>query len=124
MRNISFALTEPQFLDGSKTVTRRMGWTFLKAGDRLRAVRKSMGLKRGEHPVVLGEIEVVSVGRERLNCIDGFDVAREGFTMTPAEFIAFFCRHMGCPADQIVTRIEFRRVESPATAGLFAMESK
>ena len=25
-RNISFSMTEPQFLDGSKTVTRRMGW--------------------------------------------------------------------------------------------------
>lgn len=31
MRNISFALTTPQFLAGNKTVTRRMGWKFLKA---------------------------------------------------------------------------------------------
>lgn len=26
MRNLSFALTTRQFIDGSKTVTRRLGW--------------------------------------------------------------------------------------------------
>ena len=33
MRNISFSLTEEQFLNGSKDVTRRLGWLFLKPGD-------------------------------------------------------------------------------------------
>ena len=112
MRNMSFSLTERQLLDGIKTVTRRIGWDFLKRGDRLRAVRKSMGLKRGEHPVVLGVIEVVMVSRERLCHIRQAEVCAEGFPrMTRKEFIQFFCRHMKCPADVMVTRIEFRLVE-------------
>ena len=47
-RNISFSMTTPQFLDGSKDVTRRMGWNRLRASDTLRAVKKAMGLKKGE----------------------------------------------------------------------------
>ena len=47
MRNMSFALTEAQLLDGTKTVTRRLGWTMLKPGDHFRAVRKAMGLRKG-----------------------------------------------------------------------------
>lgn len=37
MRCMSFALTEPQLMDGSKTVTRRTGWQDLKPGTRLPA---------------------------------------------------------------------------------------
>ncbi len=48
MRNISFSLTERQFMDKSKTVTRRLGWKFLKPGDRLMGCRKCMGLKPGD----------------------------------------------------------------------------
>lgn len=40
-RNISFSMTEPQFVDGSKDVTRRMGWKWLKPGDRIMGVRKA-----------------------------------------------------------------------------------
>ena len=112
MRNMSFSLTEQQLLDGSKTVTRRLGWEFLGHGDRLRAVRKAMGLKKGEHPVILGEIEVVMVSRERLCCIRQAEVWREGFPrLTTREFIEFFCSHMKCPQDRMVTRIEFKLVE-------------
>lgn len=115
MRSISFALTEPQFLDGSKTVTRRLGWKFLKAGDRLRAVRKAMGLKRGEHPVVLGTIEVVSVRRECLACVDDSQTAAEGFpSMSGKQFREFFIEHMGCLLHDEVTRIEFRKVTPEA----------
>jgi hypothetical protein len=62
-RNISFSMTEPQFLDGSKDVTRRMGWLRIKPGDVLNACRKCMGLKPGEKIVRLGQIVVVSVTR-------------------------------------------------------------
>jgi capsid protein len=48
MRNISFSMTESQFLDGSKDVTRRLGWLTLQAGDHLMACRKCQGLKPGE----------------------------------------------------------------------------
>lgn len=111
-RLISFSMTEPQFLDGSKTVTRRMGWLHLKAGDRLMAVRKAMGLKKGEKVHVLGEIVVTDVRREPLSAITPDDCAREGFPeMTLQEFIAFFCKgHSGCTPDSIVTRIEFERM--------------
>jgi hypothetical protein len=119
VRLISFALTEPQLLDGSKTVTRRQVgsprsvWRRLKPGDRLRAVDKAMGLKPGQHPRELAVIEVVSVRLERLDAIEPDDCAREGFPeMVPAEFVAFFRQHMGCPADQLVARIEFRKVTS------------
>lgn len=112
-RSISFSHTEQQFLDGSKTVTRRLGWSSLEAGVRLRAVRKAMGLKKGEKPHVLGDIEVVSVRRERLDAITTNDCVLEGFPqMTPREFVDFFCRSMRCEPETLVTRIEFKRVAS------------
>lgn len=112
MRNISFALTEAQFLDGSKDVTRRMGWAYLKPGDRLRAVRKAMGLKKGEKAHVLGVIEVVSISHETLLDMTANECRREGFPgMSISEFGDFFCRsHKGCTFSSVITRIEFRRV--------------
>lgn len=69
MRNMSFSLTTKQFIDGSKTVTRRLGWKFLKPGDRVMACEKCQGLKKGEKVKRLGEIEIINVTRERLDCI-------------------------------------------------------
>jgi hypothetical protein len=112
VKRISFALTKPQLLDGSKTVTRRLGWPYAKAGDRFLAVSKCMGLKPGEQPDIYGTVELLSVRREPLSAIDQDDCRREGFPeMTPAEFVAFFCRvHKGqkCTPETEVTRIEFR----------------
>lgn len=114
---MSFALTEQQLMDGSKTVTRRTGWATLKPGTRLLAVRKAMGLKAGEKVQPLCEIEVVSTKRRALCCIDAEDCAREGFPhLTPEQFIAFFTAKvktpgMGARIEEItVTRIEFRKV--------------
>ena len=113
MKLISFFLTTPQFLDGSKDVTRRLGWKNLKPGDRLMAVRKAQGLKKGEHPEKLGVIEVVSVRREPLWSIDNDDVKREGFPdMVWEDFVDMFCKHMKCERSTRVTRIEFKRVEA------------
>lgn len=115
MRNISFSLTTDQFLCGQKDVTRRLGWQFLKPGDRLCAVRKSQGLRKGEKIDRLGVIEVVSVGREELSIISSGEVEREGFPhMSRLDFVEMFCTHMGCRPSTIVTRIEFRRVEGGA----------
>ena len=111
MRNISFSLTEAQFQEGSKTVTRRLGWAFLKPGDRLMGVRKAMGLKHGEKIHRLGEIEVVSRRRESLSQIDHLDCAREGFPdFDPVDFVGMFCKHMRCKPETKVTRIEFKRI--------------
>jgi len=110
-RHISFSMTTPQFLDGSKDVTRRMGWKQLKAGDELCAAKKCMGLKPGEQIERLGMIRVKAVRREPLADITPDDVVREGLpAWSTEEFIAFFCAGHGCQPSDIVTRIEFERV--------------
>lgn len=121
MKNISFALTEPQFIARTKTVTRRMGWLKLKAGDELMGVRKGMGLKPGEKIVRLGAIRVVSVRREPLGVMlrahprfyGVNECVREGFPgMSPAEFVAMFCAsHKGCKPESVITRIEYEYLE-------------
>lgn len=107
-RNMSFALTTQQIKDRTKTVTRRKGWARLHAGAIVNACVKCMGLRKGQKPERLGLIEIVSVRREPLSAIDADDVRREGFDMTPAEFVDMFCRHMGGDRNQVVTRIEFK----------------
>jgi hypothetical protein len=119
-RNISFSLTTAQVRAEKKTVTRRMGWNFLKAGDVLNACVKCMGLKKGEKPEVICRIAVVSVRREPLTAllenIDyGFkETALEGFPHLhpyswPSAFVEFFCAsHKGCTPMTAVNRIEFK----------------
>lgn len=120
MRNMSFALTTGQVMDGTKTVTRRLGWLHLKAGDQLRPVRKCMGLRPGEKLDVLRDpITVVSIRREPLRAmLDDTDYgleecALEGFGQHPdyrwpSAFVEMFCAtHRGCTPDTVVTRIEF-----------------
>jgi hypothetical protein len=119
-RNISFSLTTPQFIARTKTVTRRVGWNALKAGDKLMGCEKCMGRKPGEPLVRLGMIEVVSVRREPLMRMTqaasyGFkECVAEGFgddprLRFPSEFVKFFCdSHVGCTPATQVTRIEFK----------------
>lgn len=121
MRNISFTLTTPQFIAGTKDVTRRMGWLFLKPGDMLQAVEKSQGLGKGGKIKRLGVIRVADVRREPLNqiCANlayGFaETVREGFPAghdlyDPTTFMLFFCdTHKGCKPHTIITRIEFMK---------------
>lgn len=45
---MSVSLTEDAVRDRRKTVTRRLGWKFLEAGDRLTLCRKVMGRRKGE----------------------------------------------------------------------------
>jgi hypothetical protein len=124
MRNISFSLTQPQFLDGSKDVTRRLNWLSLKSGDRLMGCRKCQGLKPGEAIERLGEIEVVSATREPLSrmitdpAYGAAEARREGFSeMSGQQFVEMFCRHMKATPETVVTRIEFRRVNAEAIHG-------
>lgn len=120
MRRISFALTEVAFLDGSKDVTRRLGWKDLEPGTELLAVDKCMGLRKGEHARIFGPIRVVSVRRERLLTITADDVRREGFPdFSPEVFVDHFCDAMRCAPDTVVTRIEFRRVGFNELCGHF-----
>ena len=110
-RAMSFMLTQQQVLDGTKTQTRRLGWVDLQKGEVLNAVRKAMGLKRGEQQQSLGLIRVQRVRRERLDAITPADVRAEGFPdMTPRAFIELFCKANKCNAERVVTVIDFERV--------------
>jgi hypothetical protein len=123
-RNISFMLTTQQIRERTKTVTRRNGWTFLKAGDVLCAVEKSQGLGKGGKIKRLCLIRVKNVKCEPLrSMIDDLDYGfeeceREGFPdVGPNEFVAMFCRsHKKTTADSIITRIEFEYVDEEARA--------
>lgn len=114
MRNMSFAMTTKQFCDGTKDVTRRFGWWFLETGDKLYAVKKAMGLKKGEKIERLGIIEVISTRAEPLNAITREDCIREGFPdMSPQQFVDMLCKHYGCQPDKICNRIEFKKINTP-----------
>lgn len=120
---MSFALTTEQVRQQTKTVTRRIGWVFLKPGDLVQPVVKAMGLKKGEHVERIGPpIRVVGVRREPLNVIGRryyYDPVLEGFPkMTNDEFVAMFCRHNRCKPSVEVTRIAFEYcVGAPAEGG-------
>ena len=116
---MSFALTKQQIVDGTKTVTRRMGWLMAKPGQLIQPVEKGMGLKPGEKIVKLRTpMRVIGVRREPLNLML-FDLdygltecALEGFGnhqsyRWPSEFVKMFCStHKGCVPESIITRIE------------------
>lgn len=110
-RNISFFHTRDQIKGKTKTVTRRLGWLFLKPGDILNACEKCQGLRKGEKIVKICQIRIISIRREPLNAITVEGCAAEGFPeMMPAQFIKFFCEAMACTFLAIVTRIEFEYV--------------
>jgi hypothetical protein len=107
-RLMSVALTAPQVIARQKTVTRRLGWQFLRPGDRLTLCRKVQGRKPGEPLVRLAEVEVLDVRRERLDAITPGEATREGFPhLTDREFVAFFCQAMRCTPETEVTRVEW-----------------
>ncbi len=111
MKNMSFSITTAQMYQGTKDVTRRMGWNSLKTGDQIMAVEKGMGLKKGEKIKRIYPIRIVSVTREPTNAISRADVVREGFPdWTPAQFVEMFCKHNKCQPDTIINRIEFERI--------------
>ena len=114
MRNMSFFYTTEQMRARSKSVTRRLGWAFLKPGDLLQAIEKGQGLKVGEHVRKLGVIRVLSVRRERLDELvrpgsyGREEMVKEGFpALDPQAFmLRFFVKQHIDPNEQ-VTRIEF-----------------
>jgi hypothetical protein len=111
MKNMAFSMTTAQVKARTKTVTRRLGWRDLQAGEQLCAIEKGQGLKKGEKVNRLGVIEVVSARPEPLDAITQEDVVLEGFPqMTPAEFVAFFARGHRCEKNAVVNRIEFKYV--------------
>lgn len=105
-------LTTEQFKSRTKTVTRRLGWWFLKPGDIVCGVEKGQGLKKGEKVKRLGLIRIKSTRPEPLNDITREDVIREGFSgLTRMEFIVMFCQHNKCRMNTLVNRIEFEYLD-------------
>lgn len=112
MRNMSFALTTPQFKSRTKTVTRRIGWRFLKAGDLVNGVKKAMGLKPGEKIESLGVIRILNTRFEPLSEITQADVIKEGFPdWTPEQFIQMLVDHYKIKPEKEFNRIEFEYVK-------------
>lgn len=122
MRNMSFAMTTEQIQNRTKTVTRRMGWKNLEPGTLVRAVRKGMGLKKGEKVEELAIIRIKDVRQDRLlNLLDEIEygieeVKREGLVDhpivkgSPWTFVDWFAETHHCDVDSAVTRIEFEYV--------------
>ncbi len=114
MRNMSFMLTTQQIEDGTKDVTRRFGWNFLKIGERVMACEKCQGLGKGGKIKRLRPIEIVSFRKERADAITRYkdpakECAREGFPdMAPEEFVAMLCKANNRKPSDTVNRIEFR----------------
>ena len=113
---MSFSLTTEQCRNKSKTVTRRIGWSNLKRGDRVQQVEKGQGLKKGERVKKIHVIECVSNRREAIGQMLDPEYGRkecalEGFAGTSGLwFVSMFCNHNKCSTWKIVNRIEFRYV--------------
>ena len=129
-RLMSVALTEEAVVARRKTVTRRLGWRFAKAGDRITLCRKVMGRKPDEPLVRLAEVEIVSVRREPLFAMRDEDIPREAVPLrdafghprfdewyddtglpTATAWVSWFAWAMDCLPDTDVTRIEWRYLD-------------
>ena len=105
---MSCALTTPQVELRIKTVTRRIGWGFLKAGDMIQLVEKCQGLKKGQKVRKLAVVKIVSTGWEPLDAITQEECDKEGFSeMSPSQFIKMFMAHNRCERGTPVNRIEW-----------------
>lgn len=108
MRNMGFRTNPNAIKNRTKTVTRRLGWDFLKPGDTLQACERCLGLKKGEHPTKLTKIKTLSVTQEPLNHITQEDVVKEGYPdWTPNDYIRHFCQTFNVKPTTYVNRIEF-----------------
>lgn len=119
MKRMAFGLTIEAIEKHTKTVTRRPAetWRTLKAGDRIVAVDKVMGLKKGQSPRILGVIRVTDVRVESLLAITPEDCIREGFPdKTPAEFMKAYVDAYGLSLND-ARFFEVRRIEFEYLAG-------
>ena len=112
MRNMSFSITTTQMYQRSKTVTRRMGWSFLQPDDLVSAIEKGQGLKKGEKVKRIGTIKIISIRAETLSSITIEEVIKEGFPdMNVPQFVRMFCKANKCEPNDLVNRIEFERID-------------
>ena len=110
-RNMSFMLTTDQVRNKTKTVTRRLGWWFLKPGDILNACVQCQGIKKGEKIEKICQIRIVKTVKESLFWVFDDDCVKEGFPeMISEDFIKMFCKEMKCDSSIKVNRIEFEYI--------------
>lgn len=112
--NMSFSMTQEQFRNKTKTVTRRTGWRKIKLGQIHHGIEKGQGLKKGEKIVIMGDFIPRSSRWEPLQRLlddpayGAAEVIKEGFPhLTPAEFVAMLCKKNKCTPDREFNRIEF-----------------
>ena len=125
MRRMAFTHTASHVRERMKTVTRRLGWRFLKPDDLILAVEKGRGLKKGEPVRALAVLRIRDVRVEPLSRLvrDASyaedELPREGFPCwSRDDFIAQFLRtHRLRTAETDVTRIEFEYVDADVQPG-------
>lgn len=118
---MSFALTTDQIRQRTKTVTRRVGWAFLKPGDLVQAIENGQGLKKGQRVNKLAVIRIERVTGEWMSDFEArpdalAECVREGFpSLTPREFNTMFRLSHRYPGldDLRVNRIEFSYLAAP-----------
>lgn len=120
-RRMSCSMTVEAVRDRTKTVTRRHvdTWRTLKPGDRLTLVEKGMGLKKGDHQVVLATVEIVDVRVEPITLLASDirygrqEVALEGFEgYDPVNWVDWWCESHGVPRwDEHMSFTPCRRIE-------------
>ena len=112
-RNMSFMLTKEQVYNQTKTVTRRLGWHFLKSGDEIWACEKCQGLTKGEKITKISPLKIISTSLIHLWNIVKIDCKKEGFPdLSPNQFVEMFCKEMKCNPDTLVNRIEFEYIDA------------
>lgn len=126
---MSFALTTAQIRDRSKTVTRRIGWRFLKPGDLVQPVVKTQGIRKGAHVEPIGgPIRITDVRRERIDRLETEprygteELVKEGYPLgivSPVRFSAWFQATHPSQPDGLITRIEFSYEEVGAMTKTF-----
>ena len=115
-----FSDTASHVRERMTTVTRRVGWRFLKPNDLVQAVEKTRGVKKGAPISALAILRIRDVRVEPLSRLvtdaryAEDELPREGFPCwSRDDFIVKFLRmHRLNTVDIDVTRIEFEYVES------------
>lgn len=115
MKNMSFAHTTQQCIDYLETVTRRNGWSNLRAGEIVQGVVKGMGLKAGEKIEKIHVIQIIENRTEPLNTLLKLprygrnEMIKEGFPgRDPADFVRWYCENNKKEPGDFINRIDFR----------------
>jgi hypothetical protein len=124
MRRMAFPHSATEVRERMQTVTRRVGWRFLKPDDLIQAVDQARRLGPDEPVRELAVLRIRDVRVEPLSRLvtdaryAEDELPREGFPCwTRDDFIARFLRtHRLKTADVEVTRIEFEYVEPDTDA--------